>query len=650
MRGELGALTKLAELAERASCFSERKGIIHRHGNKAGTFHRMAMAMDGQLQAYLVLAPAVLHTAHRVATKGWGDLDLAYATMLPALLLRMIHNQIWISLSRYQTARRKNLIVDRSIEFEQVDRERSWDDQIILNGLEFYLAYATIPNVRLLPIWRTDGAVITALLHIGPVEFLYYWFHRALHHHFLYSRYHSHHHASIVTEPITSVIHPFAEHVVYYMLFSIPTLTPIFMGRGSVLGLVLYIAYIDFMNNMGHCNFELVPKWIFQVFPPLKYLMYTPSFHSLHHTQFRTNYSLFMPFYDYMYNTMDKSSDELYERSLKGTDETPDFVHLTHMTTLQSTYHLRIGIASIASKPSDNPVWYSWMIWPVAWLLMVLTWIYGSSAFVIERLQMKKFKMQTWAIPRYNFQYGLNWERESINSLIEKAILDADKRGVKVLSLGLSNQAKPLNRSGELFTQKYPKLRVRLVDGTGLATAVVLKSIPLGTKQVFFCGCTSKVACATAIALCEKGIQVIVNQTKEYAMLKSQIPDSRTVYLKFSNSDIPQIWIGDSIDDKQQQKAPKGTTFIPTSQFPFKKIRKDCTYLSTPAMKIPETMQNVHTCENWLPRRVMSAWRIAGILHALEGWDMHECGDDMMDIEKTWSAAIKHGFVPLTKG
>ncbi|KAK3142101.1 hypothetical protein QOZ80_4BG0342210 [Eleusine coracana subsp. coracana] len=599
---------------------------------------------------YLVLAPAVLHTAHRVATKGWTDLDPAYATMLPALLLRMIHNQIWISLSRYQTARSKNLIVDRSIDFEQVDRERSWDDQIIFNGLEFYLAYATIPNVRLLPIWRTDGAIITALLHIGPVEFLYYWFHRALHHHFLYSRYHSHHHASIVTEPITSVIHPFAEHVVYFMLFSIATLTPIFMGCGSVLGVVLYIAYIDFMNNMGHCNFEIVPKWIFQVFPPLKYLMYTPSFHSLHHTQFRTNYSLFMPFYDYMYNTMDKSSDELYEKSLKVKEETPDVVHLTHMTTLQSTYHLRIGIASIASKPSDNSVWYSWIIWPVAWLSMVLAWVYGSSAFVIERLQMKKFKMQTWAIPRYNFQYGLNWERESINNLIEKAILDADEKGVKVLSLGLLNQAKQLNRNGELFTQKYPKLRVRLVDGSGLATAVVLKSIPSGTKEVLLSGSISKVASATAIALCEKGVQVIMNQKNEYDMLKSRLPDSTAVYLKFSNSDIPQVWIGDNIDDKQQQKAPKGTTFITTSQFPIKKIRKDCTYLSTPAMKIPQTLQNVHACENWLPRRVMSAWRIAGILHALEGWDMHECGDDMMDIEKTWSAAIKYGFVPLMKG
>uniref|UniRef100_A0A453CII1 aldehyde oxygenase (deformylating) n=1 Tax=Aegilops tauschii subsp. strangulata TaxID=200361 RepID=A0A453CII1_AEGTS len=52
-----------------------------------------------------------------------------------------------------------------------------------------------------MPMWETKGAIIMALLHAGPVEFLYYWFHRALHHHFLYSRYHSHHHASIVTEP-----------------------------------------------------------------------------------------------------------------------------------------------------------------------------------------------------------------------------------------------------------------------------------------------------------------------------------------------------------------------------------------------------------------------------------------------------------------
>lgn len=44
----------------------------------------------------------------------------------------------------------------------------------------------------------------------------------------------------------------------------------------------------------------------------------------------------------------------------------------------------------------------------------------------------------------------------------------------------------------------------------------------------------------------------------------------------------------------------------------------------------------------------MSAWRIAGILHAMEEWNVHECGKMMFDIEKIWKASLEHGFRPLT--
>lgn len=43
----------------------------------------------------------------------------------------------------------------------------------------------------------------------------------------------------------------------------------------------------------------------------------------------------------------------------------------------------------------------------------------------------------------------------------------------------------------------------------------------------------------------------------------------------------------------------------------------------------------------------MSAWRVAGIVHALEGWNVNECGDTMFDIDKIWQASLKHGFRPL---
>ncbi|KAJ0461567.1 hypothetical protein HanHA89_Chr16g0673681 [Helianthus annuus] len=52
---------------------------------------------------------------------------------------------------------------------------------------------------------------------------------------------------------------------------------------------------------------------------------------------------------------------------------------------------------------------------------------------------------------------------------------------------------------------------------------------------------------------------------------------------------------------------------------------------------------------NWLPRRVMSAWRIAGILHGLEGWNVNECGDKVFNVEKIWQASLQHGFTPITK-
>lgn len=125
----------------------------------------------------------------------------------------------------------------------------------------------------------------------------------------------------------------------------------------------------------------------------------------MHHTQFRTNYSLFMPFYDYIYGTMDKASDELHESALKRKEETPDVVHLTHLTTPESIYHLRLGFAYLASKPYMSK-WYLWLMWPVTVWSMVLTWVYGRT-FIVERNRFGKLMLQTWAIPKYSSQVSI---------------------------------------------------------------------------------------------------------------------------------------------------------------------------------------------------------------------------------------------------
>ncbi|XP_010539481.1 PREDICTED: protein CER1-like 2 [Tarenaya hassleriana] len=598
---------------------------------------------------YLVVAPWIVESIYSYGTKSEEERDLGNLLIAALMAWRMVHSQIWISLSRHRTAKGSRRIVDKPIEFDQVDRERTWDDQIIFNALLMYLGNKFLPGSSRAPLWRTDGAVLMALLHAGPVEFLYYWFHRALHHHFLYSRYHSHHHSSIVTEPITSVVHPFAEHIAYSLLFAIPVVTSSLCGNLSIVSMLGYLTYIDFMNNMGHCNFELFPRPLFSLFPPLKFLFYTPSFHSLHHTQFRTNYSLFMPMYDYIYGTDDKSSDSLYETSLQREEETPDVIHLTHLTTLDSIYHIRLGFPSLSSHPFISSRWFLSFMWPLTLFSALLSYL-SSSTFVLERNRFRSLTLHSRLLPKFAFQYTSPRQYESINKMIEASIVEADKKGVRVVSLGLMNQGEELNGYGEMYVKRHPKLKVRLVDGSSLAAAVVVNGIPRETSEVVFRGKLTKVAYATVFALIQRGVKVMVLRAEEHRRLVEFVGVSCSENIVLMRTNSPRIWLvgGDGLSREEETMAKEGTLFIPFSQFPPKKTRKDCHYHPTPSMYIPESAQNVDSCENWLPRRVMSAWRVGGIVHALEGWEEHECGHAFFfDIDRVWEAALRHGFRPL---
>lgn len=60
-----------------------------------------------------------------------------------------------------------------------------------------------------------------------------------------------------------------------------------------------------------------------------------------------------------------------------------------------------------------------------------------------------------------------------------------------------------------LYVRRHPKLNVKLVvDGSSLAVAAVLSSIPKGTTQVLLRGKLTKVAYALAYTLCQQGVQV----------------------------------------------------------------------------------------------------------------------------------------------
>lgn len=59
-------------------------------------------------------------------------------------------------------------------------------------------------------------------------------------------------------------------------------------------------------------------------------------------------------------------------------------------------------------------------------------------------------------------------------------------------------QQEDLNRNGELYIQRHPQLKLKVVDGSSLAATVVLNSIPAETTQVVLRGKLGKVAYAIA--------------------------------------------------------------------------------------------------------------------------------------------------------
>lgn len=75
---------------------------------------------------YIILAPWVAHSSYKFVTSQREERDMLNFLVFPALLLRLLYAQLWISVSRFQTARSKHRIVSKSLDFEQVDRERNW--------------------------------------------------------------------------------------------------------------------------------------------------------------------------------------------------------------------------------------------------------------------------------------------------------------------------------------------------------------------------------------------------------------------------------------------------------------------------------------------------------------------------------------------
>ncbi|KAL6331636.1 hypothetical protein AAG906_011576 [Vitis piasezkii] len=435
--------------------------------------------------------------------------------------LRGFIHQLWCSYSNMLFLTRNRRIQKQGVDFKQIDREWDWDNFILLQALIASVAFYIFPFLADIPVWNTRGS-------------LYYWVHRRFHGNYLFTRYHSLHHESTVTQSFTAGSATFLEHLILSAVVGIPVLGSSLMGFGSISMIYGYVLIFDFLRCLGHSNVEVVPHAMFHAFPFLKYLIYTPTYHSLHHTEMGTNFCLFMPLFDALGNTMNCKSWELHKKITSDTGKhgrVPDFVFLAHVVDVISALHVPFVFRSFGSLPFATRI-FMLPLWPQAFVIMLLMWAW-SKTFLVTFYNLRGRLHQTWVVPRFGFQYFLPFATEGINNQIEQAILRADRLGVKVISLAALNKNEALNGGGTLFVDKHPNLKVRVVHGNTLTAAVILHEIPQGVKEVFLTGATSKLGRAIALYLCQRKVRVLMLtlSTERFQKIQREAPVEFQNYL-----------------------------------------------------------------------------------------------------------------------
>ncbi|XP_011079338.1 protein ECERIFERUM 3 [Sesamum indicum] len=572
-------------------------------------------------------------------------------------MLRLAMYQAWTSYSNMLFLTRNRIIVKKGVDFKQIDKEWHWDNFILLQGIVAFSVLYMFPTFETLPLWNKKGITAAILLHVAISEPLFYSTHKCFHGSYLFTYYHSLHHSSAVPQAFTAGHATFLEHLLLTVVIGVPIMGSFLIGHGSLMLIYGYVLIFDLLRCLGHSNVEIVPYQIFDAIPFLRYILYTPTYHSLHHAEMGTNYCLFMPLFDALGNTLNRKSWEMHKKNWLDSGKNgraPDFVFLAHGVDLSSAMHAPFLNRSAASLPYYTRI-YLLPFLPVTFVVMLLMWA-KSKTFLNSFYNLRGRLHQTWVVPRFGFQYFLPFAAKGINKRIEEAILRANRLGVKVISLAALNKNEALNGGGTLFVNKHPNLKVRVVHGNTLTAAVILNDIPKDVSEVFLTGATSKLGRAIALYLCRKRVRVLMLtlSTERFRKIQTEAPADCQKYLvqvtKYQAAQNCKTWIvGKWITPREQNFAPAGTHFHQFVVPPILQFRRDCTYGDLAAMKLPEDVEGLGCCEYTMERGVVHACHAGGVVHALEGWSHHEVGAiDVDRIDLVWKAALKNGLKPVS--
>lgn len=141
--------------------------------------------------------------------------------------------------------------------------------------------------------WFIVSIGITILIH----DTYFYWTHRMMHHPRLFRWMHATHHHSTNPSPWAAYSFSVPEAFVQAGIAPLVILTvPI-----HPLAFSIFMIWQISLNVLGHCGYELYPKWF--VRSPLGWWFNTTTHHAQHHETNRANFSLYFNFWDWVMRT-----------------------------------------------------------------------------------------------------------------------------------------------------------------------------------------------------------------------------------------------------------------------------------------------------------------------------------------------------------
>lgn len=191
----------------------------------------------------------------------------------------------------------------------QTDQTSRWLSNIGLALFNhFFIIFYSLIVIQLVSTFQPESPLLqhfkisdlpAFFIVLITMEFISYWIHRAFHRIPLLWRIHMVHHTDTEVDVTTSHRHHPFEPMINTLI-----LTPILFALGApVIVLVLYSLLNKAISLISHSNIVL-PEKLDKV---LRLFVITPDFHRMHHSSEKkytdSNYSLIVPWFDYLFNT-----------------------------------------------------------------------------------------------------------------------------------------------------------------------------------------------------------------------------------------------------------------------------------------------------------------------------------------------------------